>query len=147
MHERILMAVDDSPASEKALEYVTRMVTGRPDHYVHLVHVLPPVASGSMGGAELEEAAQHDKARELLSRMSERLGQAGLGEGHVDSGYLAVRSDTSMVEGLLDTARDQSCSTIVVGRSALPRVRELFHSHPADELVRKAQGFTLWIVE
>lgn len=147
MHERILMAVDDSPASEKALEYVARMVTGRPEHYVHLVHVLPPVASASMGGEGPSEAAQRDRARELLERMGARLREAGLADGHVDSGYLAVRSDTSMVEGLLDTARDQSCSTIVVGRSALPRVRELFHSHPADELVRKAQGFTLWIVE
>lgn len=142
MHERILMAVDDSPASEKALAYVARMVTGRPDHYVHLVHVLPPRTSGNANAKVRDEGT-----RELLAAMSARLHAAGLAEDHVDTGTLTVGHDASLVEGLLDAARDQSCSTLVVGRNSLSPLRELFHGHPADQLVRTARGFTLWIVE
>jgi len=134
MDERILVAVDDSPASERAVEYVAEMVQGRPGHFVHLVHVL-------VGGGDAAAA------RALLERLAARLRAAGLPADHVDSGALSVRADVSMVEGLLDTARDQSCSTIVMGRNWLPRHRELFHRHPADELVRAGSGFTLWIVE
>jgi len=134
MDERILLAVDDSSASERSVEYVAEMVQGRPGHYVHLVHVLT--------GSESTETA-----RTLLERLRTRLLGAGLAEDHVDTGALTMRPDVSMVEGLLDTARDQSCSTIVMGRNSLPRHRELFHRHPADELVRAAAGFTLWIVE
>jgi hypothetical protein len=35
----------------------------------------------------------------------------------------------------------------VVGRNALPWHRELFHHHLADELVRKAENCTVWVVE
>jgi K+-sensing histidine kinase KdpD len=132
--ERILVAVDGSPASERAVEYVAQMVQARPDHYVHLVHVLT-------GDEDI------DDARALLERLRGRLQAAGLAGDRVDGGALTVRSDVSMIEGLLDTARDQSCGTVVMGRNSLPRHRELFHSHPADELVRAAAGFTLWIVE
>jgi K+-sensing histidine kinase KdpD len=134
LDERILVAVDDSAASERAVEYVAEMVRGRPGHYVHLVHVLH-------GG---EDTAA---ARALLERLRGRLQAVGLAEDRVDSGALSVRPDVSMVEGLLDTARDRSCGTIVMGRNSLPRHRELLHRHPADELVRAAGGFTLWIVE
>ena len=51
------------------------------------------------------------------------------------------------MDGLIDLARDQRCSTIVVGRSSLPWYQEIFHHHPADEMVSKARGFTLWVVE
>ena len=134
LDERILVAVDGSEASERAVEYVAEMVKGRPGHFVHLVHVL---------SADEDTAA----ARAMLERLRNRLHAAGMAEDRVDSGALRVRPDVSMTEGLLDTARERSCGTIVMGRNSLPRHRELFHRHPADELVREARGFTLWIVE
>jgi len=134
LDERILVAVDGSPASERAVEYVAEWIRGRPGHYVHLVHVLA-------GDEDM------DQARTLLERLSGLLQAVGLDAERVDTGALTVRPDVSMVEGLLDTARDASCGTIVMGRNSLPRHRELFHRHPADELVREASGFTLWIVE
>lgn len=38
-------------------------------------------------------------------------------------------------------------STIVVGRQSFSRLRDLFHYHVANELVRKGQGFSIWVVE
>jgi len=137
---RILMALDDSAASQATVEYAAQMVAGRPDHYVHLVHVLPPMPEASVGEAR-------EKGRVIMTGMKDRLHAAGLDDDHVDTGFLLVPPDTSMVEGLLDLARDQSCTTIAVGRSSLPWHRELLHHHPADELVKKAHGFTLWVVE
>ena len=140
MQERILLAVDSSEASKRALEYVTEMVGwDAAERYLHLIHVLPPVPPNSHG--------EEDQARELLTRMRRRACQAGLPADRVDVGLLYLRADLSLVEGLLQVARDQSCGTIIVGRSSLPWYRELFHHHPADELVHKAHGFTVWIVE
>jgi len=141
MSERILLAVDASRASARAIEYVAAMVAGIDSPYLHLVHVLPPAAAGA--DAESEQAA----ARELLDSMKQQLVTAGLDPEHVDAGVLSLPSMTDFAEGLLDVARDQKCSTVVVGRTSLPWFREAFHHHPADELVKKAHGFTLWIVE
>lgn len=137
---RILVALDESPASQRAVEYVGQMVRGRPDHYVHLVHVL-----SAAPGQDPQPA--REQAHRVLEGMGQSLRSAGVEDEQVDVGVLEVPPDSSMVTGLLDLARDQSAQTIVVGRNSLPQPRDLVHRHPADELVRKAAGFTLWVVE
>lgn len=137
MHARILLAVDESPASERAVAYVAEMSAGRPEQYVHLVHVTAPG----------EPASETEASKQLLSAMQAQLVAAGIQDDHVDKGMLTVPNQEDFVDALLDAARDQSCDTIVVGRTSLPWYREAFHHHPADELVRRAKGFTLWVVE
>jgi len=136
MIQRILLAVDESPASERAARYVGEMIGGHPEHYVHLVHVLPATHSAS-----------EEEARALLTALRQHFVSRGVKAGDIDEGILSVPSDASISDGILDIARDQECETIAVGRNALPWYKETFHHHPADELVKKAKGFTLWIVE
>lgn len=138
MSDRILMAVDDSPASRRALDYVAESTAGRPDTYVHLVHVLP---------GERDEGEVRARSHALLEDMRRKLVSSGLKDEHVDTGTLSAPAEAALIDGLIDLGTDQTCSTIVVGRNSLPWYRELFHAHPADQLVRKAQGFTVWVVE
>ena len=51
------------------------------------------------------------------------------------------------VRELLETAHKQNCGTIVVGRESYPSFKEMFHHHVGEELVRKGQGFAIWVVE
>jgi nucleotide-binding universal stress UspA family protein len=161
MSERILLAIDATSASDKAVEYVARMVQGAAGHHVHVVHVIEPAPShvmeaiGPEGSAHGErtrasehwDAQERAAARGLVTGVRERLLAAGVAEDHVDSGTLSADQRCSLADGLLDLARDQECGTIVVGRNSLPWYRELAHRHPADELVHKAAGYTVWIVE
>jgi len=52
--DKILIAVDDSEASIKAVIYVTQMLRGRKDIHVRLLHVLPSIPPELLefGGAE-----------------------------------------------------------------------------------------------
>jgi hypothetical protein len=52
-----------------------------------------------------------------------------------------------LIDDILKTAKETQCQTIVVGRSSLPWFKEMFNHHLADELVRKATGVTVWVVE
>jgi len=148
MNARILMAVDDSPASKQEIEYVAGMLDWKSaDVRLHLVHVLPPAPGRTEIGEGPHATAGEEPARELLHRLRKRLLAAGAPDERVDVDVLLLRQETSLVEGLLDAARDQECGTIVVGRNSLAWHRELLHRHPADELVRKAHGFAVWVVE
>lgn len=151
---RVLVAVDGSDASAREIEYVVDVIGHRHGTYLHLVHVLPPVktpagaalgpdASAPGGGAGRAEA----RARELLGRLKDRVRSLGVHSDHVDTGVLAIDHESGLVDGLLEAARDQGCRTIVVGRNSLPWYRELLHHHPADELVKRAAGFAVWVVE
>jgi nucleotide-binding universal stress UspA family protein len=147
--QRILIAVDDSEASAKEVDYVVEMIGDRPASYLHLVHVLPPgieAESFSEAAPSLVRQAK-DEAREILEKMRERVCARGFDAEHVDVGVLGVSQEVSLADGLIDAARAQSCSTVVVGRNSLPWYREAFHHHPADELVKHAHGLAVWIVE
>jgi K+-sensing histidine kinase KdpD len=142
MNESFLVAVDPSPASQKAVDYVARMLASHWQGMVQLVHVLTPDESEQPEGGEART-----RARKLMESLRQRMVEGGVGKDRVDLGFLAHDPQYSMVEGLIDLARDHSCDTIVVGRNSLPWYREAFHHHPADELVRRGGGFTVWIVE
>jgi len=139
--------VDDSAASARSVEYVSTLIAGRSDEYVHLIHVLPPESEPSARDESSAPRGGEDDARNLLGTMREQLTDAGMQADHVDTGVLTVPAKGDFVDGLLDLARDQQCSTIVVGRSSLPWFQEPFHHHPADALIKRAQGFTVWVVE
>lgn len=142
------MAVDGSPASEHAVEYVAEMVSWQaPDRYLHMVHVLPPAPQPTEVGEGPSPAEGEEQARALLLALRQRLFDRGVSPEQVDVGILLLREDLTMVEGLLDTAQARNCSTVIMGRNSVPWYRELFHHHPADELVRKAHGVAVWIVE
>jgi len=152
MDHRILLAVDDTVASNRALEYLAEWVRGRPVT-VFLVHVLRDATSEAAPGSGLEarakERLERDRqaAQPVVIRAVETLKQIGLDPGSIDDRLLYVSQDESTVDGLLRLARELSVDTLVAGRNALPWHRELFHHHLADELVEKAAGLALWVVE
>ena len=146
MPERILMAIDDSRASEAAVDYAaTLMGSSREGVHLHLVHV-EPLGTKHMSPEDAAYRRAQERSRALLQRMSERLSAAGVPTERVDTGFLAIPSEASLPEAILDAARDQECSTIALGRNALPWYRESVHKHPVDLLVHNPHGCSVWVV-
>ena len=164
-HE-ILIALDDSEASHRALRYVAHMAEARSDMHIHLFHLLRPVPPvfREHGGSEdpLEESRLSEALREKQERWIEEeakrsrplleRAKAMLVEGGVPATLIEVASDPLPGSADIGTdcvraARDRKCRTIVVGRGSLPWFHELFHRHHCHDLVRHAQGFTVWVVE
>jgi len=145
MDERILLAVDDSKASVKALDYLAAHVADQPCD-VRILHVLPPAPTAGEAPAVVT-AGGVEAARPFLERAVARLSAGGVDDDRIEHGFLSLHPDVSAVQGLIDAAREHACGTIVVGRNTLPWHRELFHHHVSDDLVKHAKGFTVWVVE
>ncbi len=58
-----------------------------------------------------------------------------------------MKKEEEKVDDILDVARDKKYDTVVFGRRSFSWLKEMFHRHVADELVKKGQGLTLWVVE
>lgn len=165
-HKNILMAIDDSEASDRAVTYVAQMLDGRGDFQIILFHVpasMPPQLL-EFGGAE--EPTQEQKAAAELSsaqaawveemtraaqpmfaRAKARLRDAHIAEEAIKTQLSIPPAEQSLEASILRAAQVLECGTVVVGRAAFSWQQELFHTHVADKLLQQADDLTLWIVQ
>ena len=164
--DKILIAVEDSDASMKAVTYVSQMVRGREHIQICLFHVLPPIPPKLLefGGAEnpnkeqilsadlkAAQAQWMEKAKNAaqpsLKTAQNILRNHGVSQHNISTDFSSSIHKLDVVREVLEAAKKLDCGTVVVGRHTLPWVQELFHRHIGEELVQKGQGFAVWVVE
>lgn len=133
--ERILVPIDFSEPSKKALEYALALAEVFGSEVV-LLHVIPPVAyayeTGMMSAniAELEEATRKNCEKNIREL-----------EQNVVAGGVSCR--TSVVEGvpfveIVRTARDESATLIVIATHGYTGLKHVLLGSTAEKVVRKA---------
>jgi len=159
--ESILIAVDDSAASEKAVTYAARVLHGTDGCRVRLFHVLEPIhppwvsvhgdldtvptaADGDLEARAIGEA--QERSRPLLTKMAEILVRAGLERDRIETAWFVASREDSLPFEIVAAAREAGTSTVVVGHTALPWYRELFHRHVGESLLRKGEDLSIWVV-
>jgi nucleotide-binding universal stress UspA family protein len=166
--KRILIAMDDSDASNRAVAYTARMIGGKKGFRIRLFHVLAPLPPKLMefesaeepkrdrrGDAKREEAhaqwiVQGKKAAQpVFARAKSILRKARIPAHAVETELFTPGTDKDLATHILEGARVSQCNTIVVGRASFFGLREILrqHVHVADELIQKAQGLSVWVVE
>jgi nucleotide-binding universal stress UspA family protein len=163
---RLMIVVEESSASKRAIEYVGRIVSRHRGFHVCLVHSMPslPPELLEFGGAEnpaeemeldrdlklsqrqwISKAKQ--KAERALHQASAILVKAGLAAGSLNEELLDPQDKRNTVDEILQLARTCGCTTIVVGRQSLSWLQALVRGDVAEKLVHRAKGLTVWVVE
>lgn len=162
-NHRILLAIDGTRASERAVRYVGE-VLGTDATHVRLLHVVPalPLERRDVPGfrapaegreARTEEAfgskasARARRARPILERMRAVLLDEGFRDEQLELDLRAGAPEESVPRVVLEQARQHDCDTIVVGYRKLPWYRQLFYRHVGEWLVRHANEQTVCVVE
>jgi len=160
---RILVAVDESENSTRAVQYVGSLLRETPNTAVTLFHVLKPMPRGLLehGGSEnpaaearLSEQLRKDQEtwirqeaeREcpFLLKAFETLTQSGFDRSRVT---LRIGHEDDIARNILEEARNGKHETIVVGRHGSSGIKRLFGGGVTDQLLRDAKGFAIWVVE
>lgn len=160
--KRILLAVDDSKATDRAVRYTAEVIAGRKDFEIHLLHVLdelpPDMPELGLSKTEYDEVKGHEvekqwervesrAAQPVFDRARKVLAGMDIAADRIETHCYYVNGSENIAEDILKTARDRGCGTVVVGKQALPWRQELLHKHTAPELVKSGRGVALWIVE
>ncbi len=162
--KRLLIAVDGSEASHKAVAYVADMIDGHPGCRVCLLHGIPPVPPFEHGGSEdpsiehLLDAQLQEKraqwarreqqaAEPMLEKAKAALRHAQVAEDAIITRFTFATSVDAFVSEILAIARAENCDTIVVGRETFAGLDRIFRHHIADDVIRRGQGHTIWVVE
>jgi nucleotide-binding universal stress UspA family protein len=160
---RILLAVDESENSHRAVKYVGSLLRQTPNTAVTLFHVLKPMPRDLLehGGSE-NPAAEAQLGQQLRTEQEAWIRKEGESESHVlkkacetltQSGFdrsqvaLKIGHEDDIARNILEEARNGQHETIVVGRHGTSRVRRLFRGGVTEQLLRDAKGFTIWVVE
>lgn len=160
---RILVAVDDSEHSSRALRYVGTLLRDTREVYITLFHVLKPMPRELLehGGSEdpmtevrLAEELRKDQEdwvrtesmieHPILAKALEVFGKTGF---PLDRVTLKFGYEDNIAHNILDEARDGGYGTIVVSRHGTTGVKNALGGGITDHLLRDAAGFTLWVVE
>lgn len=163
---KLLVVIDESEASKRAVSYVAGIIGGRGRFKVCLAHTLPEIPAHLIehGGAEdpSEEekldrelhsdqnrwiVAARKEAQPILTRARAVLSKAGLTASSIEERFFDPAEGRARGDEILELARERKCHTIVLGSESLSRWRQLLGNDPVEELLRHGKGFAVWVVE
>jgi nucleotide-binding universal stress UspA family protein len=163
---KLLVVVDGSEASKRVLRYLASFLARRDRIAVHLAYIASrlPAELLESGGSEVPQreeqieaelrSAQHrwmaiadTKPDPILRAARGMLRRAGVPASRIDSCVSSPLDARTVADEVLVMARDQQCSTVVVGHRAHSWFRGFGGGHLAEQLVRSAKGFAVWIID
>jgi nucleotide-binding universal stress UspA family protein len=163
--EKLLLAVDDSEASWRAVEQTAALIKDQPDAYVHIFHAIGPVPTSlqEFRGAEdpvEERILDRDlKSRQdawlqnaraagdlLLARAQDCLAQSGSSPDRISTETVTLRHREDLPAEILHAAHVCGCTRIIVGRNSFSWMDELFSDHLGEQIQKTADGVSVSVV-
>lgn len=155
--KNVMLAADCSDHSKQAAEYLGRVAPHVPDCQVVLFSVATGIPYGEAGGGAAAEKGQpelhgdEDHRQEMaqveafLADVGDLLEKRGLQGDQVKTMIKPLRQ--GVAQDILTEALACGCDTIVVGRRGLSKVKEMLMGSVSSDLIHKASGLTVWVVE
>lgn len=160
-HVHVLLAVDSSDATRKAIDFVGRVLAPHPDARITVLHVAESLPDHYLfsslrdrlrGLADVWEDVSRDSGHRLLQDVEREL---------VGHGVPADRIETRMVEvdalpesrhvsastGILTAVADGDYDVVCLGRRGTSPAEGSFVGSVAQHVLREARGTTVWVVD
>lgn len=148
-NKNILIAVDDSENSRRAVSYVAQLLGGTEGFRVAILHVIPE--------AEEDYFRTTDEKEKWLSQYTQKVEamledyRQILIQGGFDANDVSVRSPLrycpSLAECILAERDETEYHTLVVGRQGISRSEEFLFGSVSSKIVNHAKNCTVWVVE
>jgi nucleotide-binding universal stress UspA family protein len=155
---KVLLAIDCSPYSKRAAEYLTTVAPHVPDCEIFLFSVMTGIPYDSREVQKLvgtapappevhgdEDHQQEVKqVRGFFQEVSALLAVRGFPAERLHTIAKPIRR--GVAQDIIDQAMELGCDTIVVGRRGLSLVREMLQGSVSSDLVHKAP-LAVWVIE
>ena len=146
--EKILIAVDGSEASVRAVQYVGNFASQMLHVEVCLLNVYPePPPDYYIKGGLLEEYQDKRESRALAMFKEARaiLVEAGVEENQLVQ-LVRIAEQKTISEEVLTVQAEGNYGTVVAGKRGVSKAEEFLFGSISNALARHSKGFTSWIV-
>jgi len=147
--KHLLIAVDESDSSRRAVMYVADFLGGFSGFAITLISIIPdPEEDFYDSEAELNAWIKQkvDKANNMLANYKQVLMQSGFPEDKIRY-KSCVGEAMSLADAILETRCDLSCCTVVVGSHHKTKAEEFLFGSTSSKLIHEAKGCAVWVVE
>ena len=151
--DRVLVALDGSEGSFKAVDHVGFMLTHYPEKEIILFHSDTELAKycnldvdAETAGfeSELLHKAEDQCLETFFARAVKMLVEAGVDPDRIEIVFRAKRLDAS--RAILAEAKERGCGAVVIGKSAAGRTKELLIGSVTSRVVQGGSDMAVWVV-
>jgi nucleotide-binding universal stress UspA family protein len=147
--KHLLIAVDDSESSKRAVLYVADLLGSLPGFTVTLCSIIPAPEQDFFDREEQERVWIKEKtvqAANMLENYRQVLIQSGFSEDKVRIQSF-VNKEKSFADAILNMRCDLTCCTVVVGRHHKSKTEEFLFGSTSSKLIHEAKNCAVWVVE
>lgn len=146
--KKILVAVDENPTTEKALNYVGELLGSANDIEITLLHVYsdPPPNFFQEGHSLLEYTNEKEAvAKQVFANSAELLLKYGVGQGNISS-ICRMTSGETISQTVIRIQKEGEYGTVVLGKRGVSKAEEFLFGSISNMVVRSSKDFTVWVV-
>jgi nucleotide-binding universal stress UspA family protein len=146
--KNVLITVDDTPTSDRGLEYAGHILARLDGLRICLLHIFPePPPDYYTRGGSLDDYRKEQIARAegLLTRAEELL--AGFGINRSDmTRDIRMAEHATISESIMAVQEEGKFGTIVVGKRGVSKAEEFLFGSISNALVHHTRDCTVWVV-
>ncbi|MEO5357911.1 MAG: universal stress protein [Nitrospirae bacterium YQR-1] len=146
---RILIAVDESISSKRAVSFICEMFRGV-SGFTFILYNLVNLFDDDDFVCDLEcnefiKSAVKEKTK-ILEEYKSMLMESGIREEDIIT-KSEIRSEPTVAECILKEQRSAQCSAIVTGRRGISKREEFLMGSTSNRLVHLAKDCAVWVIE
>jgi nucleotide-binding universal stress UspA family protein len=155
MQKKIMIAVDDSSHSLRAVRFAAQMATTNSNLHCLLFHLEPAVSGFLVEEAKTDMHAQRDldrvkkknrrAAADLLERYRNQMASDGASADRIE--MISVPRKLGLAKDIIDYAQEKRLDAVVMGRRGLGALQEVMLGSVTAKVVEHSNVVPVWIVD
>ncbi|GAB4344860.1 MAG: universal stress protein [Desulfobulbaceae bacterium] len=145
----LLVAVDASDNSKRAVMYLADFFCGDPSVFITILSILPEPSEDFFPAEEERQqwlSEERGKMEEILAGYKQLLLDAGFREEQIEV-RLVVRPCTSIADAILEEQAKLRCCIVVVGRRGISHNEEFIFGSTSSKILHHATNCAVMVVE
>ena len=147
---KVMLAIDGSESSLRAVDHLSFMLGGNPDVKITLFHVMPRlvdycVVDFTKKESDMEKIVTKGDRRcidDFYALAEKKMKKAGMAESQFE--IKVVKRHVNVGKAIVNEAKKEECGTVVVGRRGIGQ--SFFTGSVSRVVIDKTVGRALWLV-
>ena len=145
----ILLSLDESENSRRALVYTADILGGSPGFRATLLHIIPePPEDYFENDKEKNEwfEKESSRAENFLNTCKNLLLDSGFENSQIET-LVEIRKCITVADCIMEVQKRLDCCTIIVGRRGISKKEEFIFGSTSSKLLHSQKNCAIWVVE